>query len=68
MQAEKKSRGPVGTLSSPGQVSAKTARAWSRIAGRTMKKAAEEFAKDSAEKSEKPVVARRRGTHVALSR
>jgi hypothetical protein len=33
-----------------------------------MKKAADEFATDSAEKSEKPVEARRRGTHVALSR
>ena len=34
------------------KVSAKTARAWNRIADRTMKKAAEEFAKGSAEKSE----------------
>lgn len=50
------------------KVSAKMAREWSRIADRTMKKAAEEFAKDSAEKSEKPVESRRRGTHVAYSR
>jgi hypothetical protein len=44
------------------------ARAWSRIADRTLKKAAEEFAKAPAEKPEKPVEARRRRTHVAYSR
>ena len=49
------------------KVSAKTARAWSRIADRTMKKAVEEFAKAPVEKSEKPAESRRRRTHVALS-
>jgi hypothetical protein len=50
------------------KVSAKTERAWRRIAERTMKKAAEEFAKASVEKSEKPAEPRRRRTHVASSR
>jgi hypothetical protein len=51
------------------KVSAKMARAWSRIADRTMKKAAEEFAIAPAEKatnSQRRGPARR--THVALSR
>ena len=65
------------------KVSAKTERAWKRIAERTMKKAAEEFAStpvgkaeksekaDKAEKNAKPETARVRGsrkTHVASSR
>ena len=50
------------------KVSAKLAREWSRIADRTMKMAAEAFAKDTAEKAQKPVESRRRGTHVAYSR
>ena len=52
------------------KVSAKTARAWSRIADRTMKKAAEEFA--DVEKVQKPAAIQRRGpsrrTHVAYWR
>jgi soluble lytic murein transglycosylase-like protein len=59
-----------------GKMASKAGRAWSRIADRTMRKAAEEFAKASvdkaAEKADKPVTARGRGisrrTHVALAR
>jgi hypothetical protein len=50
------------------KVSDKTARAWNKIADRTMKKAAEEFAKAPVEKPEKPAESRRRRTHVASSR
>jgi hypothetical protein len=54
------------------KVSAKLAREWRRIADRTMKKAAEEFAIVPAEKTQKPAAAQGRGptrhTHVALSR
>jgi len=54
------------------KVSAQMAREWSRIADRTMKKAAEEFASAPAEKAQKPAAmqgrAPARRTHVALSR
>ena len=49
----------------------KTERAWNRIAGRTLKKAAEEFGNARAEKTAKPETGRGRGsrkTHVASTR
>ena len=65
---EQKAREAQAVLTT--KVSAKTARAWSRIAERTMKKAAEEFA--DVEKVQKPAAIQRRGparrTHVAYWR
>jgi hypothetical protein len=48
------------------KIDPKLARAWSRIAERTMRKAAEEFADDPVEKVQKRGASR--GTHVAYSR
>ena len=68
--SEQKAREASAKLAS--KVSAKTARAWSRIADRTMRKAAEEFAAAPAENTQKPAAVPGRGplrkTHVALSR
>jgi hypothetical protein len=67
----KKSKGETKTEAKIGakteaKIDPKLARAWSRIAERTMRKAAEEFADDPVEKVQKRGASR--GTHVAYSR